>query len=316
MERSYAGRSVVIRRWGWSDDSDAAALRHAESRALEAFQHVSRGESVPRRERKTAYNGAAGTPIREEIVDRVGTAVVTRNGYGALCLNTPDVLFADIDLDTAPPGKLSCLLVLVFVAAAFWSTSRWGVGWVLVAAGVVWGLIRGLSFARDLHRSAVAVRGGFEQVALGRIQAFITSHPEWGVRVYRTPAGLRVLATHAPLDPRGDEATALFEAVRADPVFVAMCRNQNCFRARLTPKPWRIGVDFHGWNGRRLVWPIPEDRLAARREWVERYNEASQEFAACEFLVTLGNGDTHPAAREIVHHHDAACRSDSGLPLA
>ena len=183
LERSHAGRSVVIRRWGWSDASEVAALRHAESRALEAFQHVSRGESVPRRERKTAYNGAVGTPIREEIVDRVGAAVVTRNGYGALCLNTPEVLFADIDLDTAPPGKLSCLLVLVFVAAAFWSTSRWGVGWVLVAAGVVWGLIRGLSVARDLHRSAVAARGGFEQVALGRIQAFITKHPDWGARV-------------------------------------------------------------------------------------------------------------------------------------
>lgn len=52
-----------------------------------------------------AYNGAQGVPIREEVLERHGDTVITRNGYGAKCLNTPDVLFADVDFDTAlPPG--------------------------------------------------------------------------------------------------------------------------------------------------------------------------------------------------------------------
>ncbi len=200
LERSHAGRSVVIRRWGWSDDSEVAALRHAESRALEAFQHLSKGESVPRREPKTAYNGAAGMPIREEIVDRVGAAVVTRNGYGALCLNTPEVLFADIDLDTAPPASFRACWCSCSWRPPFWSTSRWGVGWVLVAAGVVWGLIRGLSVARDLHPFGGR---GTRGVRASRPWADPGIHheaPRLGGASLPDPAGLRVLATHAPLD--------------------------------------------------------------------------------------------------------------------
>jgi hypothetical protein len=38
------------------------------------------------------YNGAAGVPIREEIVGRHGETVITRNSYGARCLNMPNVL--------------------------------------------------------------------------------------------------------------------------------------------------------------------------------------------------------------------------------
>jgi len=35
-------------------------------------------------------------PIREEIVSRHGDTIITRNSYGARCLNTPNALFADI----------------------------------------------------------------------------------------------------------------------------------------------------------------------------------------------------------------------------
>ncbi|MEQ1893799.1 MAG: hypothetical protein ABL998_14750, partial [Planctomycetota bacterium] len=34
---------------------------------------------------------AEGVPIREEIVSEHDAAVITRNGYGARCLNTPNV---------------------------------------------------------------------------------------------------------------------------------------------------------------------------------------------------------------------------------
>jgi hypothetical protein len=317
LERTHAGRHIVVRRWGWSDDSQADATRHAESRALEAFHCIKLGETnTPRRERKLSYNGAEGTPIREEVVDRFGTAVVTRNAYGALCLNTPDVLFADIDHETSPPGTLSCLLVLLFTATALWSSSRWGLGGVLVAALVLLAIFRGLKFSNDLYRSMLVFRGGHEQVTLKRIQSFVTRFPKWGLRVYRTPAGLRLLATHAALDPRGDDATALFREMRADPIFVRMCFNQNCFRARLTPKPWRIGVDFHGWRSRRMVWPVPEDRLAERREWVARYEEAAADYAACEYLLTIGNPEISPATRDVVRYHDEMCRVDRGLPIA
>jgi hypothetical protein len=61
----------------------------AEQRADEALASLLAGKPLARRERKAAYNGASGVPIREEVLARVGETVITRNGYGAHCLNPP-----------------------------------------------------------------------------------------------------------------------------------------------------------------------------------------------------------------------------------
>ncbi len=68
-------------------------------RAEEALARIVAGESVCRREPKVPYNGADGVPIREEVLGRYGDEVITRNAYGARCLNSPTALFADVDFD-------------------------------------------------------------------------------------------------------------------------------------------------------------------------------------------------------------------------
>src|SRR5262245_4963295 len=102
IQHRHAGRQVTVRRFGWSDESQAEAQANADSRAREALDRILTGEKLPRREPKVAYNGAQGVPIREEIVARHREIVLTRNSYGALCLNTPNVLFADVDLIDQP----------------------------------------------------------------------------------------------------------------------------------------------------------------------------------------------------------------------
>ena len=84
-----AQRQVTVRRFGWSDESEAAAQAHADARTREALERILAGESLPRRDHKVPYNGAEGLPIREEILERHGEAVITRNTYGSRCLNTP-----------------------------------------------------------------------------------------------------------------------------------------------------------------------------------------------------------------------------------
>jgi hypothetical protein len=79
-------------------------------------------------------------PIREEVVSRFPHAVITRNRYGSLCLNTPNVLFADVDAtfrDTLRVNWGGCLLiVLAGVALGIWQQSVW-IG-ALVGIGVPW----------------------------------------------------------------------------------------------------------------------------------------------------------------------------------
>jgi len=61
-------------------------------------------------------------------------------------------------------------------------------------------------------------------------------------RVYRTFAGCRVACTSRPFAWAVDawQAERLMRFLDADPKYAALCGKQKCYRARLTPKPWRV----------------------------------------------------------------------------
>lgn len=65
-------------------------------------------------------------------------------------------------------------------------------------------------------------------------------------RVYRTYAGFRVICT-SHLFPEAWLGERVLRFLRADPRYIALCREQNNYRARLTPKPWRY--EEAEWNG-------------------------------------------------------------------
>jgi hypothetical protein len=308
------GESVTVRRFGWSDSSQAEAQVNADARAADALRRIASGESLKRREPKVPYNGAAGVPIREEIVSRHGDTIITRNSYGARCLNSPNALFADIDYSMRPPFPLGCVtfVFLAAIAAAVgWLASSLVIGIILafVALAAAWP-IAGLQ-----HRLRVRQEGGVEAAARLRVAAFVVRNPDWALRIYRTPAGLRLLATHRPFEPNDPAVRAFFHNVAADPLYVRMCLNQQCFRARLSPKPWRIGIDRHI-RPRPGVWPVSPDRLPERQEWNEAYETAASEFAACEFVESVGSGVVHAQIAAVVRLHDEMSRANSGLPIA
>ncbi len=57
-------------------------------------------------------------------------------------------------------------------------------------------------------------------------------------RIYRTHSGCRVICTSVSI-PWGWEADRFMQFLRSDPEYVKLCGIQGCYRARLTPKPWR-----------------------------------------------------------------------------
>lgn len=318
QHRSHA-RQVTVRRWGWSDESQDDADRMAAMRADEALARALADPQTPRRERKVAYNGAEGLPIREEIVERRGTAVVTRNSYGARCLNTPDVLFADVDwrLEPGCGAGFAAFLVLLAVGLGFaFIFESSGLRFLVAAISLVAALALAVPAAQAARR---LLHGGPEQMlkaTIARVHAFVDSHPRWNVRVYESPAGLRIIATHATFDPRFTEVDEFFRAVGVDPIYYRMCLNQNCFRARLSAKPWRCGMESH-LKPRPGVWPVPPERMAERTAWIEAYEKRAANYAACKFLETYGSGIVHHAVASVVTLHDDECRAlVSGLPLA
>lgn len=315
VQERVQGRQVTMRRFGWSDTSQDDAQRHADERAREALTRLASGQSVARRERKLSYNGADGVPIREEILSRHEATVITRNLYGARCLNTPDVLFADIDFSVVlgPRLGLSVLVLLELGALAIgWMHDSWVLG--LMAA--VGGLLFSHGIATNLLRVFVAWAGGAQERAQGRIRRFCATHPDWHVRVYRTPAGLRLLAMHRTFDPADAAVAECFRAVGADPVYVRMCSNQRCFRARVSPKPWRIGIGTHI-RPRPGVWPVRPERRPERTRWIEAYEASARGYASCRLLETLGSSSqVHPSARAVQVLHDELCQANTMLPIA
>lgn len=310
-------RSITVRRFGWSDDSDVAAQAHAEQRAKEALERVIAGETLPRNERAVAYNGSDGMPIREEIVERDGDTVLTRNGYGAICLNTPDVLFADIDFHDRPGRGLALASTVLLGLAAFnalYGVLGMGLG-ASAGLGAVIGLVFGYAFGMVLLRGWIAVGGGAEARARRKIAAFVAARPEWRAHLYRTPAGLRLLATHRRFDPRSPEVQACFEALDVDPAYARMCRNQNCFRARVSPKPWRIGLSRIR-PPRSAAWRPEFAEQPQRQAWIEAYDRRAAGHAACRHLGTLGQGAPDPQAEAVRSLHDTLCQADSGKPIA
>ncbi len=316
------GRQITIRRFGWSDASQEDAQQNAQARADNALSRAVSGERLPQRDPKVPYNGGSGVPIREEVVARHGETVITRNSYGARCLNTPDVLFADIDFPEGASWRMIRVTGLLLFAAAVvavypMATTGTDLG-TLALTGVLCVLLAlflALPIANIVHRMVVAAKGGPEAIARANVMRFMDTRPDWLVHVYRTPAGLRLLATHRLFDPLEAEVAECFQALGTDPVYVAMCRNQHCFRARLSAKPWRIGIAEH-LKPRPGVWPISRERLPDRRAWLERYDRLAAGFAACRFIETIGSGVSDPAARSVQELHDELCQAHSKLPIA
>jgi hypothetical protein len=319
IQQRKDGKQVTVRRFGWSDVSQEAAQTHADQRTAEAFQRISSGEKLERREPKLAYHGAQGVPIREEIIDRRGEAIITRNSYGARCLNTPDALFADIDFEDLRPrgGAIFAvsriLLMMILVVAIFsgrGSNEIWTGILIAILLVVLWKTV-----AEARHRLKQVDHRTPEKIARDLIAAFIAEKPDWNLRIYSTPAGLRVLATHRPFSPDDPAVSECFEALGTDPVYRLMCRNQQCFRARVSPKPWRIGIDEHV-RPRTAVWPVDPEKLPRRKEWVDRYEAAALSFASCKLIESVGSGVVHANVAPVIAWHDELSRAESGLPIA
>lgn len=254
---------------GWSDVSIEDAYRVALERARRAATAL-RDDLHPA---EWAYP-YPDRPIREPVIDEIRAdgrviAAITRNTYGALVLNTADVMFIDIDRPWGMGGWLGSLL----------SGSKAGVALTTKTSD-------------QLHKLASGDR-------------------QLGFRMYQTAAGLRVLVTGRTFDPISKEANDLMCQLKADKRYMRLCKIQACFRARLTPKPWRCGMPRSPG-----MFPYEEDwRREDFADWLRRYEQAAEQFAVCELIGKIGNTEAIDGVRPILTWHDElTCRE--GLRLA
>lgn len=156
-------------------------------------------------------------------------------------------------------------------------------------------------------------RKSAEDTALENLRNVLGGAGKGAFRIYRTAAGFRALAPGREFDPAGREAQDLMKATGTDPWFVKLCLAQKSFRARLTPKPWRIELKSPPGE-----YPRDDADAAARfGEWLAEYEEASKGYATCRFLEIAGKGGLLGADdHDLVELHDRMARATEPLPLA
>jgi hypothetical protein len=270
------GRPVRVTARGWSNES------------LEAARELARSTARRLAERLVAPGTAARAylygerPLPEPIVREFpggGTpgAVVTRNAYGALVLNARQLMFVDIDRDDPAPSAS--------------------------AGDLVSGILSLFGKAAPAPpRAADGVLAGIQRVAEANGLA---------VRVYKTAGGYRAIVTDAPHEA-GAPSERLFQEFGADPLYVRLCRLQQSFRARLTPKPWRCGLRV---PPATFPYETPQDE-ARVRAWEADYAKTAGGYATCRYLTTFGGARVAPGFEDLIRYHDQETRAETPFPLA
>lgn len=256
------GRDETFGAWGWSFDSLAGAESDAVARAERVFERIANGVEPD------TYD-YVDRPLREEIIDRLGEGdgeigIITRNRYGAMVLNSASVCFVDIDFPQVRAQGLADRI--------------------------------GLLFSKQKRQQRQA---DIQDATLMLVREWAARNPQRSFRLYRTAAGLRLLFTDRLYDPTASKTSELLAELKSDWRYRKLTEKQACFRARLTPKPWRCRCKRP--PGR---YPFDDGSQEAYRKWLKNYEEKSQEYATCRLLESIGQGDGNATLDIIIALHD------------
>lgn len=262
--KNSSGQEVTIEAYGWSSDSTEEARSVGRERAKRV---VNRGFA----NKKCDEYEYGNTPFREEVtdsieVDKREVAVISRNRYGSLVLNAADVMFVDIDFPEVQSTGIIDSILLAFSEK------------------------RRKDRADELRESTIQ-----------KIDDWAKKNPSKSFRLYRTHSGCRVLLTDAVYDPESEETKWILEELDSDRLYRSLTLRQQCFRARLTTKPWRCK---HPKPPSSFPW---EDRATEReyRKWEKEYLRSIKGYSTCILQKEYGRPCSEPKICSIIDYHDS-----------
>ncbi|MFA0412196.1 hypothetical protein AB4520_00125 [Vibrio renipiscarius] len=135
---------------------------------------------------------------------------------------------------------------------------------------------------------------------LKRIETYQKNHPTLSFRVYETHSGIRFILTNKQCSPGDVFVKNLFKDLSVDPLYSRLCLKQDCFRARLTPKPWRIGITRPNSDFPRSS-DIDEQTFLL---WLREYQSASRQYTTTKYLASFGVAKASLEAQKIIAIHD------------
>jgi hypothetical protein len=249
-------------------DRDAADAERLARERLAKLQALARGDT-----KLTDWDYYPALPVKEEILETPAipgiTVLITRNRAGVKVLNTDKVAFIDIDL---PAPKMSLG------------------GWF-----------------KSLLGKKPAETPASETAALDRARGWAADGGAL-LRAYRTARGLRLIRMDKLMDPAADETDRMFTALGTDLQYQRLCKVQKSFRARLTPKPGRVGCDASPGSHPRID-PQMQQAFAG---WLRSYELQCRDQPVCAYLGDCGSGLADDTARRVSALHDRLTLGGNG----
>jgi hypothetical protein len=130
---------------------------------------------------------------------------------------------------------------------------------------------------------------------------------EYGLRLYETYQGARVIVLGKSFDPRDSGTKIMMDEFNCDSLYTRLCIKQGCYRARLTPKPYRM-------NMRAYKVRFPRDGDDSEfQQWLEDYETGSRRYSVCKFIEQIG---TSYPLDDAIRLHDEITGIDYVQPLA
>lgn len=129
-----------------------------------------------------------------------------------------------------------------------------------------------------------------------------------GFRIYETNKGFRVIVLGIQNKPNSPQIRKIFKTLNSDRLYSLLCRKQDCYRARISPKPGNMKYPKH-----RVRFPTncteEKNKLS---EWLEKYALTARDFKVCSLRESVGI----QSKTSIVQYHDDFCGVNEKLPLA
>jgi hypothetical protein len=145
---------------------------------------------------------------------------------------------------------------------------------------------------------------------IANIERFQKQNTQYTIKVYETFAGLRVVIVNRIFEQDYAAVNSLFASLGVDPLYVTLCKVQSCYRARLTPKPWRIGID-------RPLFRFPrreQYELDGFSAWLAAYEVAAKPYRTVKVAAVFDNDTAHADVARVLEVHDHyACAGGEAL---
>ncbi|KZN43274.1 hypothetical protein N474_22910 [Pseudoalteromonas luteoviolacea CPMOR-2] len=143
---------------------------------------------------------------------------------------------------------------------------------------------------------------------IAKFEQNIKKYPQLGsdFRIYETAKGIRVIGKNY-IAPSTKGYVKLMRTLGVDQIYIGLSKKQNCYRARLTPKPYRMKH-----KAIKIRSPLDCETIQYK-DWKSSYETAAERYSVVKLVKTLG---TDFEKDSVIKLHDSVCNLQANKRLA